>query len=229
MNRHSWIGSNAALSANIMKTWPNCVGIKPLDNTLLGDLPQRFSGVIVDDAHTNITLPHWFPVAKVNQLTDPAFLHHFLLRVMILNDINQSMRDSPTRGAVIAFHSRYKLLLLAHSQPQYREIGPFVAAMATQPIQDFVLEYRERIMTLLTTPSTPENHANVLSHLQGYFRPQLAAQKRQALADLILDYLHQKVTLEAPLNLIKEYLRQFPHPYLNQQAYLKFYPQITTC
>lgn len=40
-------------------------------------------------------------------------------------------RAGVTRGGLMDFHSCYKLVLLAHSQPEYREIGPLLRQSAT--------------------------------------------------------------------------------------------------
>lgn len=81
-----------------------------------------------------------------------------------------------TRGKLMEFHSRYKLVLLAHSQPEYREIGPFIAGMdKCSSLIEFTAEYRQRLLHILAHSPTPANHTNVLMHVQGYFRPYLTS------------------------------------------------------
>nr|MCU6885341.1 hypothetical protein [Escherichia coli]MCU6964018.1 hypothetical protein [Escherichia coli] len=38
-------------------------------------------------------------------------------------------KEKLSRRELLAFHSRYKLQLLAHSQAGYKDMGPFVAAI----------------------------------------------------------------------------------------------------
>lgn len=45
-------------------------------------------------------------------------------RIYTLRELDNLRRDGLTRGKLVDFHSRYKLILLAHSQPEYRQIGP---------------------------------------------------------------------------------------------------------
>lgn len=147
-------------------------------------------------------------------------------RIYTLRELDNLRRDGLTRGKLVDFHSRYKLILLAHSQPEYRQIGPFVAAMADWPSLDaFFDAYRERLEKLLAHPSTRQNHTNVLMHVQGYFREHLNAQQKQELTTLIDDYRLGKEPLLAPVNQLKHYLTVFPDAYLSGQRYFTGWPQ----
>ncbi|MDN0122651.1 YbgA family protein [Yersinia aleksiciae] len=129
-----------------------------------------------------------------------------------------------TRGGLMAFHSGYKLVLLAHSQPEYREIGPFIASMDKwSSLIDFSVEYRQRLLHLLSHQPTTANHTNVLMHVQGYFRPQLNSPQRQALAQLIDQYRLGELPLSTPIAQIMAYLIVFPNDYLSGQRYFTFY------
>ncbi|CNH42160.1 YbgA family protein [Yersinia pekkanenii] len=129
-----------------------------------------------------------------------------------------------TRGGLMEFHSRYKLVLLAHSQPEYREIGPFIATMDKSPsLIEFATEYRQRLLHLLSHQPTVANHTNVLMHVQGYFRPYLNSAQRQALAQLIDQYRQGELPLTVPIAQITVYLTEFPNDYLAGQHYFTFY------
>lgn len=129
-----------------------------------------------------------------------------------------------TRGKLMDFHSRYKLVLLAHSQPEYREIGPFIAAISTWPsLTEFTAEYRQRLLHLLSHQPTVANHTNVLMHVQGYFRPYLSSVQRQALAQLIDQYRLGQQPLSVPITQITAYLAEYPNDYLAEQRYFTFY------
>ncbi|BFI44672.1 hypothetical protein YKD1_10910 [Yersinia pseudotuberculosis] len=135
-------------------------------------------------------------------------------------------RAGVTRGGLMDFHRRYKLVLLAHSQPEYREIGPFIAAISNwSSLSEFTAEYRRRLLHLLSHLPTVANHTNVLMHVQGYFRPYLSSAQRQALAQLIEQYRLGNQPLQAPIAQITEYLAEFPNDYLAQQRYFVFYVQ----
>ncbi|MEH0835193.1 YbgA family protein [Pectobacterium cacticida] len=166
----------------------------------------------------------WLPIGEERHLRRPEVWEHFIERVCALHELNQLWQHDLSRGALIAFHSRYKLLLLAHSQPQYRELGPFVARIDRwASLEEYVIEYRARLMTLLSTPPTRRNHTNVLMHVQGYFRRQLNTQQRQELAQHIDCYRRGLQPLSAPIALLRQYMAQYPDAYLAQQRYFSPY------
>ncbi|MBN3132319.1 DUF1722 domain-containing protein [Pectobacterium brasiliense] len=168
----------------------------------------------------------WLPVEEDGRLQDPGLRENFIERVYALHELNQLWQNGLSRGALIAFHSRYKLLLLAHSQPEYRELGPFVAGIDKwESLEDYIVEYRKRLMKLLSKPATRRNHTNVLMHVQGYFRGQLNSQQRQELAHLIDRYRQGLQPLLAPITLLKHYMAEYPDAYLAQQRYFEPYPE----
>lgn len=168
----------------------------------------------------------WLPVEEDGRLCDPAIRENFVERVYTLHDLNLVRKGGLTRGKLIAFHSRYKLLLLAHSQPEYRELGRFVASIENwASLDEFFVEYRLRLMSLLAHHATRRNHTNVLMHVQGYFRRQLNARQRQELSDLIARYRQGTQPLLAPVTLLKHYMAEYPDRYLEQQRYFEPYPE----
>ncbi|MBU4684388.1 DUF1722 domain-containing protein [Cedecea davisae] len=168
----------------------------------------------------------WLPVEEDGRLCDPAIRENFVERVYTLHDLNLVRKGGLTRGKLIAFHSRYKLLLLAHSQPEYRELGRFVASIENwASLDEFFVEYRLRLMALLAHHATRRNHTNVLMHVQGYFRRQLNARQRQELSDLIARYRQGTQPLLAPVTLLKHYMAEYPDRYLEQQRYFEPYPE----
>jgi len=168
----------------------------------------------------------WLPVEEDGRLHDPVLRENFVERIYTLHEFNELWRSGLTRGKLIAFHSRYKLTLLAHSQPEYREIGRFVAGIENWPsLEAFAFEYRQRLMDLLKHKATRGNHTNVMMHVQGYFRPQLNAKQRQELTSLIDHYRQGLQPLLAPMTLLKHYMSEYPDPYLAQQRYFEPYPE----
>lgn len=168
----------------------------------------------------------WLPVEEDGRLHDAALRENFVARVFTLFEFNQLLQKPLTRAGIISFHSRYKLLLLAHSQPQYRQIGPFVAAMDQWgSLESFALEYRNRLMTLLSNAATRPNHTNVLMHAQGYFHRHLTEKQRSELTRLIDSYRRGVQPLLAPITLLKHYMAEYPDPWLARQRYFEPYPE----
>jgi uncharacterized protein YbgA (DUF1722 family) len=168
----------------------------------------------------------WLPIEENGRLLDASLKENFVTRIYALHEFNQLWQAGLSRGGIIAFHSRYKLLLLAHSQPAYRELGRFVAAINEwASLEHFAFEYRNHLMSLLKTPASRTNHTNVLQHIQGYFKAQLNPAQRQELTLLIDHYRQGLQPLLAPITLLKHYLAQYPDQYLLEQRYFDPYPE----
>lgn len=168
----------------------------------------------------------WLPVEEDGRLHDPILRENFVERVFALHELNALCKKGLTRRALLDFHSRYKLQLLAHDQAGYREIGPFVAALHEwEDLQAFFVAYREKLMAILKKPASRKNHTNVLMHIQGYFRPQLNSRQRGELREVILNYRAGLLPILAPLTLLKHYLAEYPDRYLLTQNYFDPYPQ----
>ncbi|WP_346827367.1 YbgA family protein [Serratia inhibens] len=186
---------------------------------------SRKSGVGLFTAELMRQMP-WLPVEEDGRLNDATLRENFVERVYALYELNMLWRKGLTRGGLIAFHSRYKLSLLAHSQPEYRELGRFVAGIEKwASLEAFAIEYRSRLMRLLAHKATRRNHTNVLMHVQGYFRRQLSSAQRQELAQLIDRYRQGMQPLLAPITLLKHYMAEYPDRYLAEQRYFEPYPE----
>ncbi|MEZ2586064.1 YbgA family protein [Kluyvera intermedia] len=167
----------------------------------------------------------WLPIEEDGRLHDPVLRENFVARVFALHELNAMREKGLTRGAIIAFHSRYKLHLLAHSQPGYREIGPFIARIHEwDDLEAFFVAYREKLMAILQQPASRKNHTNVLMHIQGYFRKQLNDRQRAELREVIVNYHAGLLPILAPLTLLQHYLAEHPDEYLLTQKYFSPYP-----
>jgi len=167
----------------------------------------------------------WLPVEEDGRLNDPILKENFITRVYTLKDFYHSMGGEPTLGKIVAFHSRYKLALMAHHPTSYKELGQLVANAKEHQIADFYLLYREGLMKAVSYRASRKNNTNVLMHIQGYFKRNLDKTQRQELRQIIDDYRVGLLPLLAPLTLIKHYLSAHPDSYLAKQAYLDPYPQ----
>lgn len=162
------------------------------------------------------------PLEEDGRLNDPLLRENFVLRVYVYYAWQQLPR--PIQSADLqAFHAQQKFTLLAHNQPVYRKLGRELAEQKS--ITDtFCTYYIETLMAALAKPASRKNNTNVLQHIQGFFKDHLDSPERQELAELILEYNKGKVPLMAPLTLINHYLRKHPDAYLQQQSYLRPYP-----
>lgn len=163
------------------------------------------------------------PLEEDGRLNDPHLRENFILRVWVFGHWQQ-LEKKTSKSALLDFHTRCKLLLLAHDQPTYRALGKRLGEQH-EITEAFAQEYIETLMNALSSPASRRNHTNVLQHIQGYFKHQLNSQQKQELSETILQYHDGVLPLMAPLTLIRHYLREFPNEYLEQQWYIQPYPE----
>ncbi|OBT09512.1 hypothetical protein A9264_14675 [Vibrio sp. UCD-FRSSP16_10] len=167
----------------------------------------------------------WLPVEEDGRLNDPVLKENFISRVFSLRDFYDCMGEHATPRKIIAFHSRYKLTLMAHDPSAYKALGQLVAKVASYEADEFFQLYRLKLMQALTTRATRKNNTNVLMHIQGYFKKWLSSQERQDLRQVIDEYRQGLLPLLSPMTLIKHYLSLYPDEYLASQKFLDPHPQ----
>ncbi|WP_394246310.1 YbgA family protein [Vibrio profundi] len=167
----------------------------------------------------------WLPIEEDGRLNDPVLKENFIARVYCLKDFYDSMEDAPSPGKIVAFHSRYKLTLMAHHPESYKKMGKLVANVKQYEPQEFFQLYRLALMEAISHKATRKNNTNTLMHIQGYFKRALDQVEKQELSKLIDDYRVGVLPLLAPLTLINHYLKKYPDSYLAQQRYLEPYPE----
>jgi uncharacterized protein YbgA (DUF1722 family)/uncharacterized protein YbbK (DUF523 family) len=163
------------------------------------------------------------PVEESGRLEDPVLRENFVTRVFAFAHWQALVAAGITANKILAFHSAYKYLLMAHSVPHYRQAGRLLANLSGD-LQAQAAAYVLLLMTGLARPATRGGHANVLQHLQGYVKDELDASTRQELADLIHSYRRGEIPLLAPLTLLRHHLRRFPDAYALEQIYLEPHP-----
>ncbi|EKE86899.1 YbgA family protein [Idiomarina xiamenensis] len=168
------------------------------------------------------------PTEENGRLNDPLLRENFIMRVFVYAEWQQLLAGSVShdlnKADLLAFHQRLKLLLLAHDQQAYRQLGRLLAEQQSTDAE-FCQRYIEATMAALSQPASRRNQTNVLQHIQGYFKHDLSADEKQELSQLILDY-HQGIEpLLAPLTLLQHFQRLYPKDYLQQQRYLQPYPK----
>lgn len=166
------------------------------------------------------------PVEEDGRLCDPVLRENFITRVYAYADWQRLIAEGLSRGALIAFHARYKYQLMANNPEQYKALGKLLGNMTRDDDpQALGPRYFSQLMQALRRCASRGNHSNVLLHLSGYLRNALSQDDRQEIRQLINQYHAGIVPLVVPLTLLKHHLRIHPDPYLLQQVYLQPHPE----
>lgn len=164
------------------------------------------------------------PLEEDGRLSDPGLRENFVTRVFALHDWQCLCHEGITAAGLIAFHSRYKYLLMAHHRESYLQLGKLLSDLSKN-VEAIADTYISQLMQALSLPVTRNNHTNVLQHLQGYFKRELNSSQREELAETISQYHQGILPLFAPITLFRHYLKAFPNDYLRQQVYLNPHPE----
>jgi uncharacterized protein YbgA (DUF1722 family)/uncharacterized protein YbbK (DUF523 family) len=164
------------------------------------------------------------PVEEEGRLHDPALRENFIERIFVFQRWRGLLEAQKGLGGLVAFHSRHKLLILAHSPEHYRELGKLVARGKELPEPELYERYQCRLMEAMRLKATTKKNTNVLHHLMGYFKKDLAADEKQELLEIIDNYHKGFVPLVVPVTLINHYVRKYRQPYLQEQFYLHPHP-----
>ena len=162
------------------------------------------------------------PVEDAGRLFDGVLRENFVTRTFAYAHW-RLLEPEITAAKLVAFHSRYKYLLMAHSNQAYKSAGRLLSDLKTD-VPAKAQAYIGVLMAGLAKPASRQGHANVLSHLQGYLKTHLDARSRQELHDLIGAYRRNEQPLLAPMALLTHHFRKFPDEYILNQSYLEPHP-----
>lgn len=161
------------------------------------------------------------PVEEEGRLGDPGLRDNFLERVFAYRRWQDLVASGITRHKIIDFHTRHKLSLMAHGHEHYQGLGQRVAAIAERPLEEFARDYILAFMRALTHRATNQGQADVLHHLMGYLKDYLDRDDKTELLEVIDAYRVGRIPLLAPITLLRHHFRKHPHPWVEQQVYLR--------
>ena len=164
------------------------------------------------------------PVEDEGRLHDPNLRENFIERIFTLKRWREVLAEKESRGNLVGFHTKHKLLILSHSPKHYQIMGKLVAQAKDIPLKNLYHQYQNILMEALQLKTTPKKNANVLMHMMGYFKEKLSSDEKQELLEVIDHYRQEYIPLIVPITLINHYVRKYDQPYLKQQVYLNPHP-----
>lgn len=167
--------------------------------------------------------PH-LPLEEEGRLHDPLIRENFIERVFSYRRWKDFLVEGPDHRGLIQFHTREKLLIMAHSPRHYTALGRLVAQGKDLSRDELLQGYEEQYLEALTFFATVKKNANVLYHIMGHFKTHLTGDEKQELLGVIGDYARHQVPLTVPLTLINHYVRKYDTEYLQNQVYLSPHP-----
>lgn len=164
------------------------------------------------------------PVEEEGRLHDPKLRENFIESIFALKRWRDLLKDHPTRGKLVAFHTEHKLLILSHSPKHSQLMGKLVAGAEQIPLGKLYREYEALFVAALMVKTTVKKNTNVLQHMMGYFKKELSPDEKQELIEVIDGYHEGLAPLIVPITLLRHYVRKYDQPYLKEQVYLNPHP-----
>jgi uncharacterized protein YbgA (DUF1722 family)/uncharacterized protein YbbK (DUF523 family) len=164
------------------------------------------------------------PVEDEGRLHDPKLRENFVERIFTLKRWREVLARKESRGDLVDFHTKHKLLILSHHPKHYQTMGKLVAQAKEIPLKSLYQQYQTILMEALLLKTTPKKNSNVLMHMMGYFKEQLSSDEKQELLEVINHYRQEYIPLIVPMTLINHYVWKYDQPYLKKQVYLNPHP-----
>lgn len=164
------------------------------------------------------------PVEDDGRLNDPVLRENFISRIFVFAAWRKLLAENKTGKGLVDFHTRRKLLIMAHHLPTYREMGKLVANWDKKPVDELFSLYQQKLVYVLSLKQTVKKNVNVLQHAAGYFKKDLTGDEKKELQEIIENYRQELLPLIVPVTIINHYTRKYDKTYLKNQVYLHPHP-----
>jgi uncharacterized protein YbgA (DUF1722 family)/uncharacterized protein YbbK (DUF523 family) len=161
------------------------------------------------------------PVEDEKRMTNLRIREHFLTRLFAAAEL----RSVRSMGALVRFHARHKLLLLACRERSMRSLGRIVANHERRPLREALAAYRAGFGEALAEPPGPGPLANVLEHALGHVSDDLTAAERRHFLSAVRRFRAGRLPLSVPAGVLRAWLARHPRPYLDGQSFFDPFPE----
>ncbi len=167
------------------------------------------------------------PIEEEERLHDPRLRENWLGRVFAYRRLASLWRPSWKRQDLAAFHAAHRLLLLAHSPGDLRQLDRLLAEAGQMPLRTLRAEYQARFFHALGKRATVAKNTGVLRHALRLLGRDLDTAARSELTARIDDYRRGRAPLIVPLTLVAHYARLLAVKPLDSQVRLStWFPTI---
>ncbi len=128
-------------------------------------------------------------------------------------------------GALVDFHARNKLLLMAYNQTRARVLGRIVANPGRERFEPLAARYRGELAAALARPPREQSNVNVLMHALGHVSDHLTRAERAHFLDALDAYRSRRLPLIAVQSVLGSWAARFDVTDLEDQTYFAPFPQ----
>jgi uncharacterized protein YbgA (DUF1722 family)/uncharacterized protein YbbK (DUF523 family) len=165
------------------------------------------------------------PLEEEGRLRDAGLREKFIEEIFNHNRWRVLVSRGLTRGRLVAFHSAHKMLILAHNESIYRELGRVVASFGRIPDAEVYAAYHPLFVAAFRKPTTVARHINVLEHLFGHVKDFIGPSEKREVAAAIEDYRSARIPLVVVITLLRFLVAAHDVTYVRGQLYLEPHPR----
>jgi uncharacterized protein YbgA (DUF1722 family)/uncharacterized protein YbbK (DUF523 family) len=219
---HQFADSTAQVDGLLLKNRSPSCGIGDV-KVYVGEVPATGKGQGMFAAVMAERYPT-APMEDEGRLTNAEIRHHWLTRLYAMARLREAAEAGP--AGLVDFHTRYKLVLMAHSPRGQRELGRLVAdAGAVGAFVERVDRYRAGLADALAEPAGRGAMINAVQHAQGHFKRALEAAEKRQFQMLQTEYREGRLPFQALLAVLGSWVERFDEPYLREQWFFRPYPK----
>lgn len=182
--------------------------------------PRRTSGFLAAQLLDRFPELPWEDEGRLRNFT---YREHFLTALFCRARFRGLA--SLSMGALVDFHSRYKLLFMAYNQAGLKRLGNLTANHEKKAFGQVLSHYSRELGSLFSRPAKPGSMINALQHGFSRMSSRLSSQERQFFVNTLEEYRDERIPLSVPLHLLKGWALRLENSYLLGQALLKPYPE----
>lgn len=186
------------------------------NNSSAGNTNGMFAQEVVE------RFPH-LPVEHEGRLTNLAIREHFLTRIFS-NAAVRKNAENLTMHNLIRFHSRNKLLLMAHNQKEMTRLGRLTSNNSKENIKSIYAKYRDIFTVALSKNPTRGRYINVIQHAAGYFSEKLTKSEKKFYQELIASYSEGRIPLSSLQTVLRSWIVKYENSYLEKQSFFEPFP-----
>jgi uncharacterized protein YbgA (DUF1722 family) len=168
-----------------------------------------------------------FPHAAVEdegRLGDVRLRDHFLTKLFAVAGLREAIARR-SRGALVDFHARNSLLLMAHGERRTRELAGIAANRDGADAATVAERYRDGMAAALARPPREGPTVNVLMHALDHVSDGLVSAERADFLGLLEDYRRRRLPLSVLQAHLASWAARLGVDYLEGQTFLAPFPR----
>ncbi|MGC8963381.1 MAG: YbgA family protein [Candidatus Bipolaricaulaceae bacterium] len=165
----------------------------------------------------------YLPAEDEGRLTNRGLREHFFTAVFALARLREVEKEGGM-GELVAFHTRYKLVLMAQGQTKLGELGRIVANPEHRPWREVIARYAEVFRKNMLRPPRRTAVINALQHAFGHVSNYLTPRERRYFLELLEQYRVGRIPSRVPLEVLRAWVLRFGEGYLAEQALFQPFP-----